>query len=156
MTKRRPLPFPRNLIERRESQPNGCIHWTGLIDRDGYGQVTVNRKHRQAHRLAYELWVGPIPAGHQIDHACHNEDESCAGGSSCLHRRCVNPEHLRPSTSRENSLASPHTSQSINLAKTHCPQGHEYDGVNNRGARTCSICLRAGYRRYHARQRKEG
>lgn len=42
-----------------------------------------------AHRYAYELLVGAIPDGMQIDHICHN-------------RACVNPGHLRPVTRKQN------------------------------------------------------
>lgn len=45
--------------------------------------------HKRAHRVAWEIWRGPIPARHQIDHLCRNT-------------LCVNPEHLEPVTPREN------------------------------------------------------
>jgi hypothetical protein len=41
------------------------------------------------HRFAYELLVGPIPAGLVLDHLCRN-------------RLCVNPNHLEPVTNSEN------------------------------------------------------
>lgn len=37
--------------------------------------------------------------------------------------------------------------------KTHCPQGHEYDGVNSRGARICSTCMREASRRSYAKRK---
>lgn len=49
------------------------------------GYATIARGGRNstalAHRVAYELWFGPIPAGLDIDHLCRN-------------RRCCNPAHL--------------------------------------------------------------
>lgn len=52
--------------------------------------VIVNRHNKyRAHRVAYELAVGPIPDGMEIDHSCRN-------------RRCVNPSHLRIATRKQN------------------------------------------------------
>lgn len=55
-----------------------------------------------AHRAAYELLVGPIPEGLQIDHVCHSRDLACAGGWHDPHKACVNPRHLEPVTHAEN------------------------------------------------------
>ena len=35
---------------------------------NGYGQISVNGKMQLAHRVAYELLVGPIPEGMSLDH----------------------------------------------------------------------------------------
>lgn len=48
-----------------------------------------NKKIRGAYRYAYELLVGPIPPGHDVDHLCYV-------------RACVNPTHLEPVTRPEN------------------------------------------------------
>ena len=126
-----------------ETQPNGCIYYTGEINRQGYGRLGFENG-TLAHRAAYEHFVGPIPEGLTIDHECHNADVSCAGGPSCLHRRCVNPEHLAPKSRGENTLASPNTFQGKNLRKTHCPKGHPYDETNTKitvdGSRRCLAC----------------
>jgi hypothetical protein len=45
---------------------SGCWLWTGHINEDGYGRLGS----RHAHRFAYALLVGPIPAGFQLDHLC--------------------------------------------------------------------------------------
>lgn len=55
-----------------------------------------------AHRQYWELHVGPIPDGMDLDHECHNKDLTCAGGPSCIHRACYNPKHLIPKTRRDN------------------------------------------------------
>lgn len=113
----------------------GCWNWTGAVNwkRGGYGTVTLTgRKTTSAHRLTYELVVGEIPTGLDLDHLCRN-------------RLCVNPKHLEPVTRRENLLRG-QGATAINAAKTHCPQGHEYSpentyvhpGTNNRRCRTCN------------------
>lgn len=41
----------------------GCINWLGTIDSNGYGVFSIKRRRQMAHRIAYELFVGPIPDG---------------------------------------------------------------------------------------------
>lgn len=72
--------------------PSGCWLWTGAVDEaTGYGRFWTADGLGYAHRIAHELFVGPIPAGLDIDHLCRV-------------RRCVNPAHLEPVTRRENLL----------------------------------------------------
>lgn len=68
---------------------NGCWQWTAGLSNVGYGAFWDGEKMNKAHRLSYELSVGPIGEGKLIDHMCHN-------------RTCVNPEHLRQVTSKQN------------------------------------------------------
>lgn len=67
----------------------GCWVWTAASNGRGYGRIWVDGRPHPAHRVAYEIHVGPIPAGMEIDHLCRN-------------RGCVNPAHLEPVTRREN------------------------------------------------------
>lgn len=126
--------------------PNGCWLWTGATTY-GYGVIGwTGRKTKRTHRLAYELLVGPIPAGLELDHTCHNADLTCAGGVTCIHRRCANPAHLEPVTGRTNVLRG-QAPTAINKRKTHCYKGHAFDAENTHvspitGRRRCRKCSR--------------
>lgn len=108
---RRPGNKPRSLAARfweRVEKSDGCWYWTGARFASGYGAIGEGGRGgrvRTAHRVAWELLVGPIPDGMTIDHVCHNDDTMCAGGAGCPHRRCVRPDHLRVATSAENTRA---------------------------------------------------
>lgn len=67
-----------------------CWIWTGAVNSRGYGCLIVQGKAWLAHRLVHEVILGPIPAGHQVDHLCRR-------------RMCVNPLHLEAVTGRENN-----------------------------------------------------
>lgn len=125
--------------------PDACWIWRG-VKSDGYGQMKVRGKMRSAHRLSYEHYVGPIPDGYQIDHV---RDRGCTS------RACVRPAHLEAVTCRENLLRGD-TLAAAQVARTHCPAGHPYEGHNlimERGARVCRACKNArARRRYHARK----
>jgi len=132
------------LTERTEPGPDGCLLYTGTLNNRGYGMLSVNGTQMLAHRAMYELTVGPIPDGMNVDHTCHNRDATCLGGDTCLHRRCINIEHLEPVTGAENTRRG--KSWAINGTKTHCPQGHPYDRDNTHvwnGRRYCRACNNA-------------
>jgi hypothetical protein len=123
----------------------GCHDWLGC-KRMGYGQIRVAGRTARAHRVAWELKNGPVPCGLHLDHLCRN-------------RGCVNPAHLEPVTHRENVLRGVGPT-AINVAKTHCGQGHALSGANldswtlKHGHRKCVICKRATNRSYKASRRR--
>lgn len=125
---------------------NGCHYWAGEVTEKGYGWFWDEAQGRKvwAHRYAYWLAKGRIPAGHTVDHDCHTRDLGCRGGAGDLHRRCVNPEHLVAVTSKEN--------QELRAARvTHCPKGHEYTPENTMikdGCRECRRCNRERSREF--------
>ncbi len=114
---------------------NDCWAWTGTKNTHGYGYVYIEGKLRRAHRVSYELWVGPIPEKLQLDHLCRKRD-------------CVNPEHLEPVTCKENIARSPLHIGKINIAKTLCKYGHEltfdakHFGATSKTRRRCKTCHR--------------
>ncbi len=86
--------------------PNGCHLWTGMINGEGYAQFSVDNWTQPAHRWIWKRDKGPIPKGLMTDHLCHTRDRTCRGGPACLHRRCVNVDHLELVTATENRRRS--------------------------------------------------
>jgi len=122
-------------------EPNsGCWLWDGSL-RDGYGLFRVESYGRvtNAHRVAYQLCVGPIPEGLILDHLCRM-------------RQCVNPAHLEPVTNSEN-IARGETGIT-NRSKTRCPAGHPYTTVNSAGSRVCYPCSNTRMRRRRQLQKE--
>ena len=71
----------------------GCWVWLGRRER-GYGRINVyvdgRTVKRRAHRVSYEVFIGPIPPGLDLDHECQV--------ASCIH-----PNHLSPLLPAENN-----------------------------------------------------
>ena len=103
-----------------------CHLWQGFLDKDGYGTFYFNKKARRVHRVAYYFAYGDIPSGMVIDHICKK-------------RNCVNFQHLRCITAKENTLENSTSVGAINRKKTHCKQGHIFDKIYGK-QRYCSIC----------------
>jgi len=57
---------------------SGCWLWTAATIR-GYGAINIAGQARYAHRVAYEMWRGPIPDGLDIDHLCRPRSASTLG-----------------------------------------------------------------------------
>jgi hypothetical protein len=137
-------PLEERLLEGSEVVETGCRRWTGMHQHKGYGQINVGNKNRMVHRMAYEVWIGPIPEGLEIDHVY---------ARGCRYRDCIEPSHLEAVTHAENLRRKP-------LA-THCKNGHEYTSENTQvrtlpdggPRRACRTCIRARKREWQAKYR---
>lgn len=91
-------------IPEHRPELGSCWLWTTTASTtNGYPQFRCGDRMVLAYRYAYEATKGLIPDGLQLDHVCHNQSPTCPSGPNCLHRKCVNPEHLEPVTNIENS-----------------------------------------------------
>ena len=139
---------------------NACWHWTGKLDKGGYGETHYRvgpsvpvpesrassrgwgygQKKWRLSRLVWTLLFGVIPEGMQVGHACHDLDPSCAGGPTCLHRRCLNPAHLTVQSGETNramaqrfprprnhdaATSNAETSNAETFKTGTCPKGHD-------------------------------
>lgn len=109
---------------------DGCRLWTGSTNNYGYGRFALDGRVVYAHRVAYELVVGPIPPGAQVCHTCDTPT-------------CCNPDHLFLGTQAENLQDMTRKGRHGNSRKTHCKNGHEFTPENtwtNGHRRVCRAC----------------
>lgn len=133
MPKLAPLSLEDRFRALLQEDSSGCWLWQGFRLPTDYGTFTANGRTQIAHRLAYELFVGPIPDGLHLDHLCRV-------------RRCVNPAHLEPVTVQENVLRS-ESPAALHAKQTHCVHGHPFDVENtyrppSSSMRQCRTCNR--------------
>lgn len=69
---------------------SGCWEWRGAFAHFGHGKVTWLGRAVHAHRVAWELRHGPVPAGIIVRHKCDNPP-------------CCNPDHLELGTLADNN-----------------------------------------------------
>lgn len=119
------------------NKTDGCWNWTARTDIRGYGRASFRGvSGRPAHRVAWELTIGPIAGGLTVDHLCFNP-------------ACVNPAHLQLLPHHENAA------RQRSALKSHCINGHEFTPENTyikpgfrNGRRSCRACQREAVRRY--------
>jgi hypothetical protein len=141
-----------HLARARGEDASACWPWDGWIDRrqnQGYGlyHSPFERTNGLAHRLAWQVWVGPIPLDLVVDHVCHTNDLTCIPGVECLHRRCVNPAHMELVTRAENTRRS-----HLHLREfVKCKNGHpraDHGRLTPSGRWECELCRKELQTRY--------
>lgn len=105
-----------------DDSSHGCWLWQGNLNHKGYGRFHIKHSSVPAHVFGYEMIVGSIPEGLELDHICKVKD-------------CVKPSHLEPVTGVVN----------VRRANTHCRKGHLFTPENtyvtpSDGGRRCTIC----------------
>ena len=96
-----------------------CWEWQGAKrNKAGYGAFSLKGKVIDAHRFSYEYYKGEIPEGLFILHSCDNPS-------------CVNPDHLRAGTARENVRDSIErgTHNFLKPTRTSLKKGHKMSRV---------------------------
>lgn len=76
-------------MNRVQKDGNGCWHFRADLNSKGYGRLYRDGKRAFAHRVSYELHVGPIAQGLLVLHRCDVTT-------------CVNPDHLFLGTFKDN------------------------------------------------------
>jgi hypothetical protein len=132
-----PTPVDIRIQRNSEITASGCWMWKLSVNHHGYGFIQYAGKLRQAHRVSYETFVGPIPEGMVIDHLCGMPG-------------CVNPQHLEAVSQYTNVL------RGCRATKPYCVKGHLLPVKRNaRGHRVCQQCKNKQWRESRAAKRLE-
>lgn len=144
--------LPRPTLEQRllskTDRSGNCWVWLGSKLKSGYGQIGVQGatpdlyRPRMVHRVSYEIFVGPIPDGLEIDHLCRNTS-------------CLNPDHLEAVTPAVN-MGRGMSPNHVIRRSGYCSAGHEMTPentyLNKNGIwRRCRECTLEGNRRRRKR-----
>lgn len=98
----------------------GCLVWQKCFVQFyecKYGQISFKNRNWLAHRLMYFLTTGIDPHEKHVMHSCDNG-------------LCINPEHLKLGTAKDNMRDAAKKKRFPEQRKTHCPDGHEYNTKN--------------------------
>lgn len=128
-------------IRRRDAgYTSACWESSYATNGAGYPQMRIgssrdgSRRLEFTHRIAHELFIGPIPKAWEVDHLCRNII-------------CCNPEHLEAVTPRENKIRG--TGFASHARDTHCINGHRFTAETTvirarpEGGRECKVCRRS-------------
>lgn len=118
------------LKDRSTTQLDGCWLWNGATN-GKYGVSGLKgQESRYVHRMAYIAIHGSIPYSLVVDHICRNI-------------LCVNPDHLRAITQKENIQQGLPGHMGLDT----CRFGHPLTITRNDGRRRCKTCQSAAWKR---------
>lgn len=137
---------------------SSCWIWMACKSKRGYGFFWNGEKVVSAYKFSYELLVGKVPDGLDLDHV---KKRGCSGPS------CVAPHHLEPVPHLENVLRGDagKLKAKQQMSKLLCPAGHPYDGENlevvttksrSGRARRCRECGKAQDAAHRAALKRSG
>jgi len=124
----------------------GCWEWTASTDHKGYGKLAEGGRQGRtlsAHRVSYELNVGPIPDGLLVLHRCDNPP-------------CVRPDHLFVGTHTDNAQDMAKKGRSWRQRQSECVNGHPFTDENtyrSGNQRRCKTCVSISGKRRYQRKR---
>jgi hypothetical protein len=136
------------IAKRTRLLPTGCLVWLGGSS-GKYGTIHVYGVARNVHVVSYLLEYGEPGRDLEFDHLCR------------VHM-CHNPDHLDPTSSRENNLRNPASIIREYATREACSRGHEYTDENTQiwlnpdgsfRSRRCRTCSRDRSRATYARRK---
>ena len=126
---------------------SGCWEWNGTIAVNGYGVITSGKhglRDAHMHRLSFEIFNGPIPAGAIVRHTCDNPP-------------CMNPDHLLTGTQDDNMQDMVERRRHWRHGMTQCKRGHDLTKSDSfvvlGGNRKCRECRKLAVRKYLDRKK---
>ena len=134
----------KNILRASSTVVGECVIWDKCFYLSGYPRLSIPRFDLRAHRLSYMVNVDKMIKEEVIDHICQN-------------KKCINHEHLRAVSNKENTLMNSSGVAYDNIRKKHCLHGHELSGDNlyiqkSTGFRYCRECGKIRRRRWHEKK----
>jgi len=113
-----------------------CWTWRYSKDKDGYGKEKRNYRDIRAHRLSYEMHIGPIPKGMFVCHRCDNPS-------------CVRPSHLFLGSAKDNSQDSVNKHRISHGERRPCSKLKSYQVLQIKEYLNSGCTLKELAKRYH-------
>lgn len=127
------------------NKETNCYEWKGSKSKE-YGQMNYRGRMQLTHRLSYAFSRG-IPM-HEMEEL--RKEYKLIVMHKCDNPICINPEHLRLGSLKDNQndSVSKNRNNNQNSIRTHCRKGHLFNAK-----RKCTICRNEYARnRYHRKK----